>query len=91
VFWLPYRTFAMEHAPSPGPSESPWLVDEFVESYARWREESSAVRSAYDYWASVEPCDRELAWGAYRAALDREERAAHAYRESGERIADRRG
>jgi hypothetical protein len=71
--------------------ESPWRVDEFVESYACWREESAAVRSAYEQWASAESRDRALAWTAYRAALDREEEAAHAYRECAERIADRRG
>jgi hypothetical protein len=76
---------------APSTPASPWLVDEFVESYARWREESAAVRSAYEHWASAELRDRGLASTAYRAALDREEHAAHAYRECAERIADRRG
>jgi hypothetical protein len=76
---------------APGTPESPWLVDEFVESYARWREESVAVRTAYERWASAQHPDRALAWTAYRAALDREEHAAHAHRECAERFAGRRG
>jgi hypothetical protein len=65
---------------------SPWLNDEFVESYASWREESAAVRSAYERWASADARDRALASAAYRAALDREGHAAGAYRECAERI-----
>jgi hypothetical protein len=87
VFWQPYRILAMDTSRP----ESPWLVDEFVESYVRWREESAAVRSAYEEWASAERPDRAQACTVYQAALDREERAAHAYRECAERIADRRG
>lgn len=64
-----------------------WTMDEFVESYACWREESAAVRSAYDHWLSVEPRDRPLAFAAYTAALDREERAARDYGECAERVA----
>jgi hypothetical protein len=70
--------------------ESPWLVDEFVESYGCWRQESTAVRHAYERWAGAEAPDRTLAWTAYRAALDREDRAARAYRECAERVANRR-
>jgi hypothetical protein len=90
MFWQPYRTFAVDQVPSGSSPESPWLDDEFVESYARWREESAAVRSAYERWASAEPSDVGLAWCTYRAALDREEEAAHAHRECAERIADQR-
>ena len=93
MFWQPYRTSATDQAPSePAPAaESPWLDEEFIQRYARWREESAAVRSAYELWGSAERRDRALAWGAYQAALDREEEAAHAYRMCAERIADRRG
>jgi hypothetical protein len=70
--------------------ESPWLVGEFVESYACWREESATVREAYERWSSAEVGDRALAWAAYGAALDREQHAADAYRECAERFADRR-
>jgi hypothetical protein len=66
---------------------SPWAVDEFVECYACWREESAAVRSAYEHWQSVEPHDQSLAFAAYVAALDREEHAARDYGACAERIA----
>jgi hypothetical protein len=87
VFWQPYRAFATDHAPGKSPRQSPWLDDEFVERSARWRKESAAVRSAYERWASAEPCGRAWAWSAYRDALDREEEAARAYQECAERIA----
>ena len=89
MFWLPYRTVGLKEASSQSPPESPWLDPEFVESYSLWREASGAVRTAYDHWASSASPDRLLAWSAYRAALDREERAAHTYQASAQRIAGR--
>jgi hypothetical protein len=58
------------------------LDDEFLESYVSWREEAATVQTAYDRWQVGEP----LAFAAYRAALDREEQAAKALRESAERL-----
>jgi hypothetical protein len=69
---------------------SPWLVDEFVESYVRWREESAVARSAYEAYAGQKGADRALAFTAYHAALDREERAARVYQECAERISARK-
>jgi hypothetical protein len=69
--------------------DSPWLVDEFVARYVGWRTESAAAREAYEDWASKEADDPCAAFAAYRAALDREELAAQAYRECAERIAGR--
>jgi hypothetical protein len=66
---------------------SPWLVEEFVDSYTGWREESAAVRDAYETYTGQNGADRTLAFMAYQAALDREERAARAYQECAERIA----
>lgn len=66
---------------------SPWLVDEFVEGYTGWREASAAVRDAYETYAGQNGADRDLAFMAYQAALDREERAARTYQECAERIA----
>ena len=57
------------------------LDDEFLESYVSWREETATVQTAYDRWQVGEP----LGFAAYRAALDREEQAAKALRESAER------
>jgi hypothetical protein len=70
---------------------SPWLVDEFVDSYVGWREESVAARNAYEAYTGQHGDDRALAFAAYQAALDREERAARAYQECTERIAGRTG
>jgi hypothetical protein len=58
------------------------LDDEFLESYVSWREETASVKTAYDRWQVGE----RLAFAAYRAALDREEQAAKALRESAERL-----
>ena len=79
----------MEQAPSPRPFESPWLDDQFVESYGRWREESGTVRQAYERWLSAERQDRTPAWDAYQVALDREEHAARAHQACAARIAAR--
>ena len=69
--------------------KSPWLHEEFVESYGRWREESTAVRRSYDRWRHAEPDVVPFAHAAYLAALDREERAADLYRECADRITGR--
>jgi hypothetical protein len=87
MMWMPYLTLAVEPPRIRSAPESPWLNPEFVKSYAGWREESRAVQGAYECWAGAEPRERALAWHAYQAALDREERAAHAYRACAERIA----
>jgi hypothetical protein len=52
-------------------------VDAFVERYVAWREECAAVETAYQQWthSHSERLGRELAFVAYRAALDREEKA----------------
>jgi hypothetical protein len=55
------------------------LVDAFVESYVEWREGCDDLERAYQRWAGSAPVDRELAFLAYRAALDREEKAAHVH------------
>ena len=55
------------------------LVDEAMDAYVDWREECAAVWDAYDRWASAPAVDAAGAFSAYRAALDREECASHAY------------
>lgn len=57
------------------------LVDEAVEAYVDWREERATVWDAYARWTSAPVPDAPLAFSAYLAALDREERAAHVYAE----------
>ena len=51
-------------------------VDATVAAYSDWRRECAAVRNAYRSWASARAVDKSLAFVAYNAALDREERAA---------------
>ena len=55
------------------------LVDEAIEAYVYWREECAAVRDAYERWGHAPRIDAAGTFSAYRAALDREECASHAY------------
>jgi hypothetical protein len=57
-----------------------WLSDAMEDGYATWREESGAVADSYRSWNCADRDERWLAYAAYIAALDREERAATAYR-----------
>lgn len=56
------------------------LIDSVIDGYVTWREESAAVAATYRDWVDADRHERELAYGAYLAALDREELAASAYR-----------
>jgi hypothetical protein len=55
------------------------LVDEAMDAYVEWREECAGVWDAYERWAGAPRIDAAGAFSAYRAALDREECASHAY------------
>jgi hypothetical protein len=55
------------------------VADEFFDSYLRWREASEDLRTAYEQWGSCEPSQRIFRFEAYRAALEREERAARVH------------
>jgi hypothetical protein len=55
------------------------LIDATVDSYVDWREEAAALRRAYRRWRDAPLRDRPLAFAAYTAALDREERAGDLY------------
>jgi hypothetical protein len=57
------------------------LLDELVDAYVDWREERGTVWDAYERWTCACVPDSPLAFSAYCAALDREERAAHVYAE----------
>jgi hypothetical protein len=87
--WLTRRRLA-EHAtladPKLGAKQFPRLTDDFLESYARWRETCEEVRLAYQRWANSTLPQRGLAFAAYRAALDREELAARLSSISAERL-----
>jgi hypothetical protein len=55
------------------------MVDETMDAYVDWREECAHVRYAYHRWVSAVKADGALAFRAYVAALDREERASQVY------------
>ena len=62
------------------------LVDEAIDAYVDWRQESAGVWDAYERWARAPRVDAAGAFSAYRAALDREECASHAYADQLARI-----
>ena len=55
------------------------LLDAAHDAYADWLEESRAVEQLYARWRGASRDERGLAYAAYAAALDREERAAEVY------------
>jgi hypothetical protein len=55
------------------------LVDAATDAYVEWREECAEVWDAYERWAQAPEIDAAGAFVAYRAALDREQSASHAY------------
>jgi hypothetical protein len=55
------------------------LVDELLELYCEWREDSARVQTAYERFAAAEPEDRREAYAVYLAAVDQEEAAARTY------------
>jgi predicted ABC-type transport system involved in lysophospholipase L1 biosynthesis ATPase subunit len=55
------------------------MTDEAMEAYVEWREECARVWDAYDRWLGAVRADAALAFPAYLAALDREERASEVY------------
>jgi acetoin utilization deacetylase AcuC-like enzyme len=57
------------------------LLDEVVDAYVDWREESTEVWDAYERWSRAPAADAPLAFSAYCAAVDREERASYVYAE----------
>jgi hypothetical protein len=61
------------------PRISPDVIDRLMEMYVDWRQECAWLRAAYERWLSVPIEQRDLAFAAYRAALDREEQASAVY------------
>jgi hypothetical protein len=62
-----------------GRERAPEKRDELSESYVSWREACEDLRTAYELWSNCAPRQRILAFSWYRAALDREEDAAHVH------------
>jgi hypothetical protein len=73
----------------PAGAISPWLVDEFLESYVCWREAADEATEAYARWTDADGEHTAVSFAAYRAALDGEEAAARGYGDCVERIAGR--
>ena len=48
-------------------------------AYDQWRDQCAAVRIAYHGWVGSPSAENAVAFRAYTAALDREERAANSY------------
>ena len=65
----------------------PDIVDEMIERYITWRERRTRVRNAYAAWRAAAAHDRDRAFHAYSAALDREQLAAEEYQRAVERSA----
>lgn len=55
------------------------MVEDATDAYVAWREESARVWDAYERSLNSGPADAVLAFRAYLAALDREERASEVY------------
>lgn len=74
---------------APSRTRFPWRdprIDALIDSYVEWREECETVETAYGRWAQSERSEYGLAYTAYRAALDREEKAAAVYRLAATRL-----
>jgi hypothetical protein len=55
------------------------LVDDTLDAYIEWREESAAVRDAYRRWSTAPVSHETEAFLEYVATLDNEEHAANLY------------
>jgi hypothetical protein len=55
------------------------LAKDAVAAYTQWREECAAVRNAYHRWLGASVARKANAFDDYKAALNREERAARRY------------
>jgi hypothetical protein len=63
------------------------LIDDVVNTYVDWREQSERVWRAYHDWSTVAPPEAALRFAAYVAELDREHRASDAYADAVTRAA----
>jgi hypothetical protein len=55
------------------------LIDDVVDAYVDWREQSQRVWLAYHAWSSAVGKDGRLRFAAYVEELDREHRASDVY------------
>ena len=59
----------------------PSQLGSVIDAYIDWREECVALEYAYLRWAHADAPSAEVAYAAYRACLDQEERASALYAE----------
>lgn len=62
------------------------LVDETLYAYEDWLEECVRVQNAYARWSHARSQDGGRTFAAYFSALDAEERAAEAFRDTASRL-----
>ena len=62
------------------------VLDDFIASYVCWREACDAVAHAYSRWCVAAAGERDLAFAAYHAALDREGHASDVHRDVQRRL-----
>jgi hypothetical protein len=65
--------------PPIGSAIDQYAVDDIVDAYVDWREQSRHVWIAYARWASAPADDAQLRFAAYLAELDQEQRACDVY------------
>ena len=56
-----------------------YVLDDVIDAYVDWREQSQRVWLAYHRWSDAAPEDWVLALGAYIAELDQEQRTCDVY------------
>ncbi len=62
-------------------------LDDMVDVYVSWREACGEVSETYANWRCAGRQEQKLAFGAYIAAMDREQDAATLYQHAVERLA----
>jgi hypothetical protein len=58
------------------------VLEDVIDTYVDWREQSRGVWLAYGRWSQAPPEDATLRFAAYLAELDREHRACDVYEEA---------
>lgn len=56
-----------------------YALDDVIDAYADWREQSRSVWDAYQRWLYADAHDEGLRFAAYLAQLDQEQRASDVY------------
>jgi NAD-dependent SIR2 family protein deacetylase len=56
-----------------------YALEDVMDAYVDWREQSRNVWDAYQRWVRAAPQDERLRFAAYLAELDQEQRASAVY------------